>query len=173
MRTQMTTVVAVLMLCAPGNARAQATASDLAGMWEADTYTLPLSTDFDVSVWGKGATSVRDVTLSIERSGEAALTVTRKVMDGQGKTVAASVSVEDARFRIGAPGEPNGIRTDYAVTVESAERRYPDDPGYRWPIDGLRVRLTTLDREDGRSLEVRFDTPEGRGSFWAELHRQS
>jgi hypothetical protein len=168
----MTTVVAVLMLWTPGSARAQVAVADLAGAWEAESYTLPLSTDFDVSVWGKGAISVRDVALTIERSGEAALTVTRKVVDGSGETVAASVSVEEARLRIGAPGEAVGIRTDYAVTVERAERRYPDDPGYRWAIDGLEVRVTTLAREDGRSLEVRFDTPEGRGSFWAELHRK-
>jgi len=172
MRTQVTTVIAVLMLWAPGSAWAQTPISQFAGKWAAEPYELPLSTDFDVSVWGKGATSVRDVDLTIDKSGKATLTVTRKVLDARRKDVKASVSVEEAMLTIGAPGEPNGIRTDYATTVASAERRYPDDPGYRWPIDGLKVRVTALAREKRPTLEVRFDTPEGRGSFWAELKKK-
>ena len=46
------------------------------------------------------------------------------------------------------------VRSDLAVTVTRAERRYPDDPKGTWGIDGLRV-----------------DTPEESGSFWETLRR--
>ena len=53
----------------------------------------------------------------------------------------------------------------------SAERRYPDDPSYKWPLDGLKVQLVTFADGDGNSIEVRFDTPEGKGSFWETVTR--
>jgi hypothetical protein len=33
------------------------------------------------------------------------------------------------------------------------------------------VRIVTFTGRDGNSLEVRYDTPEGRGSFWETLTR--
>jgi len=35
----------------------------------------------------------------------------------------------------------------------------------------LKVELVTFTDGDGNTLEVRFDTPEGRGSFWETLRR--
>jgi hypothetical protein len=54
--------------------------------------------------------------------------------------------------------------------VKAAERRYPDDPDSRWPLDGVRVIVATF-ADDPRALEIRFDTPEGRGSFWETVRR--
>jgi hypothetical protein len=55
--------------------------------------------------------------------------------------------------------------------VVRAERRFPDDPKDIWTIDGLRVRVVSFADNDS-TIEVRFDTPEGRGSFWQMLTRQ-
>ena len=56
------------------------------------------------------------------------------------------------------------------VEVVSGERRYPDNPDYKWELDGVEVTLATITGEDD-SLEVRVDTPRGEGSFWASLNR--
>ena len=61
------------------------------------------------------------------------------------------------------------MRSDLAVSVKQAERRYPDDPAFTWPIEGLRVGVSTFPDDPGK-LEIRVDTPEGRGSFWETLH---
>jgi hypothetical protein len=61
------------------------------------------------------------------------------------------------------------VRSDLAVTVTHAERRYPDDPSGTWPLDGLRVTVSTF-ADDPARIEVRVDTPEGPGSFWETLH---
>jgi hypothetical protein len=121
-------------------------------------------------VWGPNAKSVRIVALQVQASGEATLSVTRKVADARGRTVAASTSVEEAQIRIGMPKEAMATRVEYDVTVLKAERRYPDDPSYRWTIDGLKVQVSGFtDRAD--SLEVRFDPPDGKDSFWETLRR--
>jgi hypothetical protein len=110
------------------------------------------------------------VTLQVGASGDATLTVTRKVVDARGRTVAASTSVEEAQIRIGMPADGVDTRIDYSVTVLKAERRYPDDPHSRWTIDGLQVTVTGFtDRAD--TLEVRFDPPDGKGSFWETVRR--
>lgn len=186
MRTQMTTAVAVLMLCAPGIALAQSpsaptpsaaaaarTPASLAGTWVAAPFETRLATDFDVSVWGPNASSVRTVELTLSASGEGTLRVTTKVVDGRRRTVSASTSVEEARITVGAPAAPVDGRTDYAVTVTRAERRYPDDPGNAWPLDGLKVRVSSLGNTPASPLEIRLETPEGRGSFWETLRRSA
>jgi hypothetical protein len=174
--------MAVITLCAPGYISAQATPTskpastppaDLVGSWASAASETPLSTDFDKSVWGPNAKSVRNVQLTIRTTGEATLTVTKKVLDAKGKTVPGSSSIEEAQIKVGGPAESAVAgRTEYAVTVVSAERRYPDDPGYRWALDGLRVKVAAVEEEGQRVLEIRFDTPEGRGSFWETLLRQ-
>lgn len=192
MRTHVVTAAAVFMLCAHGNATAQtpartadsgapkaagppaaaATVSPrLAGVWASAPDELKLTSDFDRSVWGPEATSVRTVELTMEPSGEGTLTVTRKVVDAQGRTVAASTSIEEARIAVGGAQPGTAGRIDHEVTVVSAVRRYPDDPDYRWPLDGLKVQVVTFSDGDGESLEVRVDTPEGKGSFWETLRR--
>jgi hypothetical protein len=178
MRTPFIAALSAVMLCAPGYAVAQATSSSkaaapsLAGSWTSAPYEMPLSTDFDKSVWGPNAKSVRDVQLTIGANGEGTLTVTRKVLDAKGRTVPGSTSIEEARLTVGARQESTGPRAEYAVRVSKAERRYPDDTGYTWPLDGLKVRVATIEGAGEDTIEIRFDTPEGRGSFWETLHRQ-
>jgi hypothetical protein len=62
------------------------------------------------------------------------------------------------------------FRSDVAVTVKHAERRYPNDPAGTWTLQGLRVTVSTF-ADDPSRIEVRVDTPEGRGSFWETLRR--
>jgi hypothetical protein len=193
MRTRLKAAVAVLILCAHGNATAQTTSARqpgttalrqersvaaptfsprLAGTWSSATDQIRLTGDFEESVWGKNASSVRTVQMAVRPSGEATLTVTRKVVDARGRTVAASTSIEEAQITLGGSQETIGGRVEHAVKVVSAERRYPDDPDYRWPLDGLKVQVVTFAEGDGNTIEVRVDTPEGRGSFWETLRRQ-
>jgi hypothetical protein len=184
----MTAAATVFMLCAPGIALAQSpsvttppaaaapaarTPASLAGTWVATPFETRLATDFDVSVWGPNASSVRSVELTLNAAGEGALRVTTKVVDGRRRTVAASTSVEEVRLTVGAPASPADGRTEYAVTVTKAERRYPDDPGHAWPLDGLKVRVASLGATAASPIEIRVEPPEGRGSFWETLRRRA
>lgn len=181
MRTQLIAALAVVTLCAPGYAAAQATPApkpatalppDLVGTWTSSPYEIPLATEFDRSVWGPNAKSVRDVRLTLRPTGDGTLTVTKKVLDAKGKTVPGSSSIEEAQIKVGGVQESAAARTEYLVTVVTAERRYPDDPGYKWPIEGLRVRVASVAEDGQRAIEIRFDTPEGRGSFWESLRQR-
>ena len=115
--------------------------SALIGTWRSAVEQTPLSSSFDESVWGKNAKATR-----------------------------AATSIEHAELTIGEAQPPKDVRSDFAVTVKLAERRYPDDPGGTWPLDGLRVMVSTF-ADDPSRIEVRVDTPEGRGSFWETLRR--
>ena len=148
---------------------APATPASLAGTWRSNEERTPLTSTFDVSVWGPNANAVRTVELVVQKTGEARLTVTRKVIDAKGRTVMASSSVEEAQITIGEGKETIGGRVEHAVKVASAERRYPDDPKSKWPLDGLGVKVVSF--ADPGMLEVRVDTPEGTGSFWEMLRR--
>ena len=44
-------------------------------------------------------------------------------------------------------------------------------PAATWPLDGLKVKLAIVDGANPQTLEIRFDTPEGKGSFWETLRR--
>jgi hypothetical protein len=143
----------------------------LTGTWTSAPDRIALTTPFDESVWGKNATSVRTVDLNVLASGQATLTVVRKVLNARGVAVAGSTSIEEAKLTIGAPRDPVASRVEYETTVTRAERRYPDMPDSTWNLDGLRVTVSTLQGEESNSVEIRFDTPEGRGSFWETLHR--
>jgi hypothetical protein len=151
--------------------RAQAPASALAGTWKSAAEEMRLSSAFDESVWGPNAKSVRTVELRIQPSGAGTLTITKKVVDARGRTVAASTSVEEATLSIGGSRPGVSTRVEHDVTVVSAVRTYPDDPGYKWELEGLRVKIVTFADEGGNTLEVRVDTPDGRGSFWETLQR--
>ena len=176
MRTLSVAALAAVMLWATGTAApaqtSKSSAPELAGTWTSAPYEMPLSTDFDRSVWGPNAKSVRDVQLRLDAAGQGTLTVTKRVLDAKNNTVAGSVSIEEARLSVGGLQKGSGPRAEDEVSVQSAERRYPDDKEYKWPIDGLRVRIATLDQKPGESIEIRYDTPEGRGSFWETLRRQ-
>jgi hypothetical protein len=143
----------------------------LVGNWKSTPDRIALTSSFDESVWGKNATSVRMVDLRVLPTGHATLTVTRKVENAKGVAVAGSTSIEHADLVIGAAKDPVASRVEYETTVSKAERRYPDSPGSTWNLEGLRVTLSTLQGEENKSVEIRFDTPEGRGSFWDSLHR--
>ena len=146
-------------------------APTLAGTWKSAPEETPLSTTFDESVWGKHAKSVRTVEMTIKPTGEATLIVTRKILDGRGRAITAATSIEQAELSIGAIEHTADVRSDHAVTVKHAERRYPDDPRGTWALDGLRVMVSTFS-DDQATIEVRVDTPEGRGSFWEKLRRR-
>jgi len=168
---------AVLAFAMNGTAHAQAPASEsqsssraLVGTWKSAPDEMPLSTAFDESVWGPGAKSVRTVELQIDAMGHGALTVTKKVVDRQGRTVKASMSVERAQLTIGGSHHAVATRVEHEVTVTSAVRTYPDDPTYKWDLAGLHVAIATFD-DDANTVEVRFDPVEGTGAFWQTLRR--
>ena len=146
--------------------------SALVGTWKSAPDEMKLTSDFDQSVWGANATSVRTVELSIQPSGEGTLRVTKKVVDGKGRVVPASTSIEEAQLKLGGAAPGAATRIEHQATVVKAVRLFPDDPADRWPLDGLRVKLVTFADADDGSIEIRYDTPEGRGSFWETLRRQ-
>jgi hypothetical protein len=165
---------AIVLLCAQAawaSTPASLPDTNLAGTWKAETEKLPLTGDFNEQVWGKGAQSVRDITLVVPPAGEATLTVARKVIDKAGKIVPGSTRTEVAQLTIGDGTPGFATRIDHAVQVAHAERRYSDAPDDRWALDNLRVGLVTFSDGDPR-IEVRFDPADGQGSF-AELLTKS
>jgi hypothetical protein len=144
--------------------------SALSGTWRSAPEETPLSSAFDESVWGKNAVAVRTVQMVVTPKGDATLTVNRKVLDGRKRTVPGSASVEQVQMVLGPIQKSTDVRCDLTVAVKQAERRYPDDPGSTWPLEGLKVGVVTFTDNPG-TVEIRVDTPEGRGSFWETLHR--
>ena len=144
--------------------------SALNGTWQSEPDETPLSSAFDESVWGKNAVATRSVQMTVRPTGDATLTVSRKVIDRRKHTVPGSPSVERVQLSLGPVQHSTDVRCDLTVAVKQAERRYPDEPGFTWPIEGLRVGVTTFPDDPGK-LEIRVDTPEGRGSFWETLRR--
>ena len=167
----MPAMLALLAILTLAQSVSATTAPTLAGTWKSAPEETPLSTAFDESVWGKNAKSVRTVEMTIKPTGEATLIITRKILDGRGRAITAATSIERASLSIGAVERTVGVRSDHAVIVKHAERRYPDDPGGTWALDGLRVMVSTFS-DDQATIEVRVDTPEGRGSFWETLRRR-
>jgi len=142
----------------------------LTGTWRSVPEETPLSSAFDESVWGKNAVAVRTVAMTISPTGDATLTVTRKVLDARRREIKAATSIEHAELSLGNVERSIDVRSDFAATVKHAERRYPDDPAGTWTLQGLRVTVSTF-ADDPSRIEVRVDTPEGRGSFWETLRR--
>jgi len=142
----------------------------MAGQWTASPFDVELNSDFHRSVYGAGAHSVRQVNLTIRPTGEGTFTVTSSVRDRGGRTVAGTREIEEVRFTIGDLTQEPGYQPHYMGRVVRAERRYPDDPGSTVPLDGAKLDLFVPDGKTG-TLNVRFDTPEGRGSFWETLRR--
>lgn len=188
MRIQLMTAAAVFLLSAAGataQTRPGALPDDenqagspkaqvdqaIVGTWRSAPDEMTLATDFDKSVWGANATSVRRVELAVRPSGEATLRVTKHVEDGRKRVLPASTWVEEAQLKLGAVTPGTATRLEHETAVVSAVRLFPDDKEYRWPIEGLRVKVVTFSDGDGNTLEIRYDTPEGRGSFWETLTR--
>ena len=144
----------------------------LVGTWKSAPDEMKLTSDFDKSVWGANATSVRTLELTVRPSGEGTLRVTKKVVDGKGRVVPASTWIEETQLQVGGATPGIATRIEHQARVLEAVRLFPDDPDYRWPLDGLRVKLVTFQDGDDNSIELRYDTPEGRGSFWETLQRQ-
>src|SRR5437016_4160907 len=133
MRTSMIAVAAaVLYLSAQSTVSAQtepkSTLERFAGQWTAPRSEVRLNTDFDVSVWGPNAMSVRMVQLTLSPNGEGTINVTRSVVDGRGRTVRASVSVEQADLRLRLPDTIDPARIEPIVEVRNPQRTYPDSP---------------------------------------------
>jgi hypothetical protein len=160
----------VAMLLVSQQQGSTTSASALSGTWRSTPDETPLSSAFDESVWGKNAKAIRTVEMVVRAGGDARLTVTRKVVDARGRTVVGSSSIEEADLSLGAVQSTTGVRSELAVMVKKAERRYPDDPKGTFVLEGLRVTVTTF-KDDPAMLEVRVDLPEGRGSFWEALRR--
>jgi hypothetical protein len=78
--------------------------------------------------------------------------------------------IEEVRFRVGELTREPGYQPHYTSRIEHAERRYPDDPSSTFPFDGAKLDLFVPEGKTG-TLSLRFDTPEGRGSFWETLRR--
>ena len=161
---------ALTMLLIPSLSGANTSA--LTGTWISAPDEMPLSSAFDESVWGKNAKAVRTVQMSIQPTGDATLTITRKVVDARGRTVPASTSIEHASLLIGDVKNSNDVRSELETTVKHAERRDPDPPEATWPLEGLHVEVATFNGTPAQ-IEVRVDFPDGRGSFWERLRRTS
>src|SRR5918995_4216980 len=121
MRIQLITAAAVLLLSAAG-ATAQTVNPSLVGSWKSAPDQMKLTTDFDKSVWGADASSVRTVDLVVRPSGEATLKVTKKVVDSKGRTVPASTWIEEAQLTLGAPQEGIASRVEHDTKVVGAVR---------------------------------------------------
>lgn len=140
----------------------------LAGRWTAPPFETALSSDFHRSVYGPGARSVRRLELTIRPSGDGTFTVTNSVLDRRGKTVPGTRQIEELTFTIGGLTREPGYQPRYSCLIVKAERRYPDDPASTFPLDGAKLELLLPEGKTG-ALDIRFDTPEGRGSFWETL----
>ncbi len=174
MRIQLMMAAAVVLLSAAGaTAQTRPAASNpaLPGTWKSAPDEVRLTSDFDKSVWGPNATSIRTVEFVVRSDTDATLRVVKRVVDAKGRLVAASTWIEEAQLRIGEATPGVADRVEHQVTVTSAVRLFPDDKDYRWTIDGLKVKLVTFTDRDANTLEVRYDTPDGRGSFWETLKR--
>ena len=102
---------------------------------------------------------------------EATLKVVKKVLNAKRTDGPASTWIEEAELQLGAAEPGVADRVEHQVTVTKAVRLFPDDPNYKWPLDGLKVKVVTFTDRDPNTLEVRYDTADGRGSFWETLKR--
>ncbi len=144
--------------------------ASMAGQWRAAPFELTLTSDYQESVYGPGARSVRQVDLTIRPSGEGTFTVVSSIRDRRGRTVPGTRQIEEVRFTVGDLQRETGHQPRYTSRIERAERRYPDDPAYSFPLEGAKLEFFVPEGTE-RTLDVRFDTPEGRGSFWETLRR--
>jgi hypothetical protein len=158
----------------PDDESGQATTADivpsLAGRWRSTPYGIPLSSELDVSVYGANAQSIRVADLTLNETGHGTVTVTRRVVDRRGQTVKGTRSIEEVTFDVGDMEHSPGGRPHYGTRIGKAERRYPETPGAdRFPIEGVELELIPSDQ--GKTLDIRFDTADGNGSFSETMRR--
>lgn len=140
------------------------------GRWTSSPFELTLSSDLHRSVYGPDARSVRVVSMVIRPSGEGTFTVQSSVRDRRGRTVAGTRQIQQIQFVTGDLEPQPGQQAIFTTRIVRAERRYPDDAGPTYPLDGAKLKFFVPNGKAG-TLEVRFDTPEGQGSFWETLRR--
>ena len=181
-----TALVVLLLLAAPLRAQVPGSArpaeedvsrtnrtvfpATLAGRWTSSPLELALTSEFHQSVYGAGAVSVRSVTMTIQPSGDGVFTVTSRVRDRRGRVVAGTQEIEEVRFAVGDLVEQPGRQPHYATRIVRAERRFADDATSAFARDGVKLALYLPGGKTG-TMEVRFDTPEGTGSFWETVRR--
>jgi hypothetical protein len=142
----------------------------LDGSWRAPEYTMERESALDEEVFGAHATDVRNVELDVEPSGDAVLRICSAVVDQKGKPFAPTLF--DAKLALTPPAASGADAFQPRVSVESAEEWYFDS-GTRWMRQGYHVTLTARPRGSAiDALDLRFDTPQGDGSFWTTLVRQ-
>ena len=145
---------------------------NFAGMWKAPEYKVAANTDLDLQVWGKGASKVRNVTLAMEPGGAGILRIHNSVVDARGRVKPYSASVIEARLQIEAPTvSSDSVRIEPVVKVLSAEERYLDGSKERRTLEGITVTMS-MPSADSNRLNIRYDTPQGTGSFGETLEPQ-
>jgi len=140
----------------------------IVGNWRSAPFELELVSDLHKSVYGPNAKSVRVVDLVIRPSGEGTFKVTNLVRSRRGTVVPGTQSVEELTFTLGPRETAPGERTRILTKVARAERRYLDEPAGTFPLEGASLEVY-LPSEPKGPVEVRYDTPEGTGSFWESL----
>jgi hypothetical protein len=107
--------------------------------------------------------------MTIQPSGDGVFRVTSSVHDRRRRVVTGTEEIQELTFSVGDLVEEPGRQPHYTTRVTRAERRFADDPSSAFPRDGAALAIYTLDAPG--SVEVRFETPEGTGSFWETLRR--
>ena len=157
---------------APSHESAAKVPAEIVGRWQSVPFELELGSDLHKSVYGPKAKSIRIVEVVIQPSGEGTFGVTNLVRNNRGVTVPGTRSREEVAFTLGVRGTAPGGRERYDTKVVKAERRYLDEPVSTFPLEGASLDIY-LASEDKGSIEVRYDTPEGTGSFWETLRPTS
>jgi hypothetical protein len=145
--------------------------AEFVGRWKSGAYELFLSSELARSVYGPNATSARVTEMVVAPSGQGTITITRKVVNRRGRVVPGTLSIEELQFVIGAPEEKPGLRPRYPGEVTRAERRYPDNPNDKWPIDRVRVEVIPFNDGDRNKVEIHVDGFDPNLSFWETLQR--
>lgn len=144
--------------------------SSFAGAWRSAPFELSLAGDFERDVYGANANAVRITDLSIQPSGDGRLTVRHSVRRAGGQVVPGTRHTEDVTFRLTTTERSVGGRLCAPATILKAERTYLDGPRDTFPLEGAKVAVCEVVGQAGQ-FEVRFDTPEGTGSFWETVRR--
>lgn len=160
------------LLGAAGSSGAQAAAAggadvvkSLAGIWRAPEYRLKRTGDVGERIFGANAFDVRNVELTLQPSGEGLLKITTEVVDAKGRKWAPTII--EAKLQVSAPPTPTAGKIEPAVKVTAAEEQYLDETKYRSALNGVRVALVA--DPAAKEIQVRFETPNGTGSFWSTL----